>query len=204
MAALLATGAPLLPADDAGRRTAEPCGACHGPAGNSSIPTVPSLAGQPAIYLHWQLILFRDGRRRDPQMAPLAAALSDADMTELAAWYAAQKPVPPPRVPLTLAQADAGRALAERHFCFACHGAAFEGRDYAPRLSALHVDYLTARLQGRHARRPRWRHDHGRPAAERRGHRRPLTLHRRHGAAVTGQGFSTTFRQSSYLFTNMS
>ena len=148
MAGLLAAGAPLLPAaDDGGRRKAEPCGACHGPAGNSSIPTVPSLAGQPAIYLHWQLILFRDGRRPDPQMAPLAAALSDADMTELAAWYAAQKPVPPARVPLTPAQADAGRALAERHFCFACHGAAFEGRDYAPRLSALHVDYLTSQLR---------------------------------------------------------
>ena len=58
MAGLLAAGAPLLPAaDDGGRRKAEPCGACHGPAGNSSIPTVPSLAGQPAIYLHWQLIL---------------------------------------------------------------------------------------------------------------------------------------------------
>ena len=81
-------------------------------------------------------------------MAPLAAALSDADMTELAAWYAAQKPVPPPRVALTPAQADAGRALAERHFCFACHGAAFEGRDYAPRLSTLHVDYLTSQLRG--------------------------------------------------------
>jgi cytochrome c553 len=148
VAGLLAAGAPLLPAaDDGGRRKAEPCGACHGPAGNSSIPTVPSLAGQPAIYLHWQLILFRDGRRPDPQMAPLAAALSDADMTELAAWYAAQKPVPPPRVPLTPAQADAGRALAERPFCFACHGAAFEGRDYAPRLSALHVDYLTSQLR---------------------------------------------------------
>lgn len=144
----MAAGAPRLPAaDDAGRRKAEPCAACHGPAGNSSIPTVPSLAGQPAIYLHWQLILFRDGRRQDPQMAPLAAPLTDADMAELAAWYAAQKPVSPPRVPLTAAQAEAGRALAERHYCFACHGAAFEGREYAPRLSGLHRDYLTSQLR---------------------------------------------------------
>jgi cytochrome c553 len=143
------TGAPRLPAaDEAGRRKAEPCGACHGPTGNSSIPTVPSLAGQPATYLHWQLILFRDGRRKDPQMTPLAAPLSDADMTELAAWYAAQKPVVPPRVPLTPPQAGAGRALAERHFCFACHGAALEGREYAPRLSTLQLDYLLSQLRG--------------------------------------------------------
>ena len=144
----MAAGAPRLPAaDDAGRRKAEPCGACHGPAGNSSIPTVPSLAGQPAIYLHWQLVLFRDGRRKDPQMAPLAAPLTDVDMAELSAWYAAQKPVLPPRVSLTPAQALAGRALAERHFCFACHGTALEGREYAPRLSALHLEYLTSQLR---------------------------------------------------------
>ena len=144
----MAAGAPRVPAaDDSGRRKAEPCGACHGPAGNSSIPTVPSLAGQPAIYLHWQLVLFRDGRRKDPQMAPLAAPLTDADMAELSAWYAAQKPVSLPRVSLTPSQAAAGRALAERHFCFACHGTALEGREYAPRLSALHLDYLTSQLR---------------------------------------------------------
>ena len=59
VAVLIAAGAPVVPAADleAGRRKAEPCAACHGPAGNSSIPTVPSLAGQPATSLHWQLIL---------------------------------------------------------------------------------------------------------------------------------------------------
>jgi cytochrome c553 len=148
VAAFTAMGAPVFPAaDDTAQRKAEPCGACHGTTGNSAIPAVPSLAGQPAIYLHWQLILFRDGRRQDPQMAPLAASLSESDMTALAAWYAAQKPVAPPRVPLTPAQAQAGRALGERHFCFACHGAAFEGREYAPRLSALRLDYLTSQLR---------------------------------------------------------
>jgi cytochrome c553 len=68
-------------------------------------------------------------------------------MAELAAFYASQKPVTPARVPLTPPQADAGRALAEHHFCFACHGAALEGREYAPRLSALQLDYLTSQLR---------------------------------------------------------
>ena len=109
---------------------------------------MPSLAGQPVTYLHWQLILYRDGRRKDATMAPLAASLDDAEMAALATWYAAQKPVPPPRLPLTPAEAADGRALAERLFCFACHGAALEGRGYAPRLSTLHVDYLTRQLRG--------------------------------------------------------
>jgi cytochrome c553 len=149
VAVAVAAGAPFVPAADveAGRRRAEPCGACHGPTGNSSIPTVPSLAGQPAIYLHWQLILYRDGRRKDPQMTPLAAPLGDTEMADLAAWYAARKPALPPRVPLTPSQAQTGRALAEQHFCFACHGTALEGREYAPRLSALHIDYLTSQLR---------------------------------------------------------
>jgi len=144
-----AAGAPVGGAADldAGRRKAEPCGACHGAAGISSIPTTPSLAGQPPIYLHWQLLLFRDGRRKDPQMTPLAAPLSDTDMADLAAWYAAQRPVMAPRSPLTASEAEAGRALAQQFHCFSCHGATLEGREYAPRLSTLHLDYLTSQLR---------------------------------------------------------
>jgi len=105
------------------------------------------VAGQPATYLHWQLILDRDGRRRDAQMTALAAPLTDTDMADLAVWYASQTPVRPRPVALSAAEAQAGRALAEQYFCFACHGIALEGRDYAPRLSALQVDYLTSQLR---------------------------------------------------------
>ena len=149
VAAAVATSALPVPAGDveAGRRKAEVCGACHGPNGISPTPAVPSLAGQPAVYLHWQLVLYRDGRRNDPQMTPLATSLDDGDMADLAAWYASRPPVLPPRAPLTPAQMRAGRALAEQHFCFACHGPALEGREYAPRLSALHLDYLASQLR---------------------------------------------------------
>ena len=40
------------------------CGACHGPAGRSSMTEVPSLAGQPTYYLTLQLTLFRDQQRQ--------------------------------------------------------------------------------------------------------------------------------------------
>src|SRR5499425_1828085 len=77
---------------EAGRKKAAPCAACHGPDGNATIPGTPSLAGQPVYFTHWQLIKFRDGRRKDPQMSPFAQNLSDADMADLAAYYEAQAP----------------------------------------------------------------------------------------------------------------
>jgi len=77
---------------EAGRRKSAPCAACHGADGNATIPGTPSLAGQPTFFTHWQLIKFRDGRRRDAQMSPFAQSLSDEDMADLAAFYAAQPP----------------------------------------------------------------------------------------------------------------
>ena len=54
------------------------------------IPGTPSLSGMPAFYTHWQLNMYRDGRRRDPQMTPFAERLSDEDMADLSTYYAAQ------------------------------------------------------------------------------------------------------------------
>src|SRR4029453_12679592 len=89
--AILLTAATTMPghgADlEAGRQKAEPCASCHGPDGNASIPGTPSLAGAPVYFTHWQLIKFKDGRRKDPQMSPFAQNLSDADMADLAAYY---------------------------------------------------------------------------------------------------------------------
>src|SRR5581483_8108385 len=90
--ALVATAvAPSVAADpEAGRAKSKVCAACHGLEGNAKIPGTPSLAGQPPMFLQWQLIKFRDGRRQDKQMSPFAAKLTDEDMADLAAFYAAQ------------------------------------------------------------------------------------------------------------------
>jgi len=72
----------------AGRGKADACVACHGDAGISVLPNAPNLAGQPAIYLADQLRQFRAGKRPSEVMAVIARPLSDADIDDLAAWYA--------------------------------------------------------------------------------------------------------------------
>jgi cytochrome c553 len=71
----------------AGKSKSATCGACHGQNGISPNDLWPNLAGQKAGYLVAQLKAFRDGKRADPMMAPMAAALSDADIDDLAAYY---------------------------------------------------------------------------------------------------------------------
>ncbi len=75
----------------AGKAKAAVCGACHGPDGNSVNPLWPKLAGQHAAYLTKQMKAFKSGARKDPLMSPQAAALSDADMENVSAFYASQK-----------------------------------------------------------------------------------------------------------------
>ena len=153
LAVLAPRPVPALAADlEAGRRKAVACAACHGLDGNSTNPTVPSIAGQVGIYLHWQLLLYRDKRRVDPQMAPIAAALSESDMADLAAFFAAQRPEPPAAAPPDPARAETGQRLAATYHCDDCHGRDFAGREYAPRLRGLSREYLVAQMRGFKAR----------------------------------------------------
>lgn len=68
------------------------CAACHGADGNSTNPLWPKLAGQHAAYLVKQLKDFKSGARKDPMMGPMTSPLSEADMENLAAFYASQAP----------------------------------------------------------------------------------------------------------------
>jgi len=87
--ALTAFGPTAQAADvDAGKAKAATCAACHGPAGISSNPEWPNLAGQQEVYLRKQITAFRDGKRSDPLMAPMVKQLTDEDIKNLAAYYA--------------------------------------------------------------------------------------------------------------------
>ncbi len=75
----------------AGKAKAASCAGCHGASGISAVPTYPNLAGQKEAYVVKQLKAFKDGSRKDPTMNAMAKPLSDADMANIAAFYAGLK-----------------------------------------------------------------------------------------------------------------
>ncbi|MDA7748844.1 cytochrome c4 [Litoricola sp.] len=75
---------------DQGKAKSATCAACHGADGNSAAADYPKLAGQHATYLASTLKAYRDGSRVNAIMAGMAAALSDDDIADLAAYYTTQ------------------------------------------------------------------------------------------------------------------
>ena len=132
------------------------CAACHGEKGVSLNPLWPNLAGQHARYLIKQLRDYKAASSRQaPLMMPFAAALSEDDMTDLAAFYAAQ-----PRMPAVSSDSFPDRVRGEELYrvgdvklhitaCIACHGPKGLGNDEAgfPVLIGQHADYALAQLR---------------------------------------------------------
>ncbi len=89
-ATALAVSLPGFAAGDAaaGKAKAATCSGCHGANGISANNLWPNLKGQKADYLAKQLKAFRDGQRQDPMMSGMAKGLSDADIANVAAYYA--------------------------------------------------------------------------------------------------------------------
>lgn len=134
------------------------CVSCHATGGSpgaagAAVPAgaFPSLVGMPAEYLAKQLFDYREGRRVDPVMAPIAKALKDDEVAAVARYYAAQA-----APSLTLAEGgqsaaltlhasgDNGRALPA---CANCHGVEGEGQGFLlPRLTGQPADYLAKQL----------------------------------------------------------
>lgn len=89
--ALLLAASPARAADvSAGEKLAsERCSACHGADGNTPIdPSYPKLGGQYADYLVVSLKGYRSERRKNAIMGAQAKPLSNADIENLAAYYA--------------------------------------------------------------------------------------------------------------------
>ncbi|QGG81202.1 c-type cytochrome [Litorivicinus lipolyticus] len=69
------------------------CIGCHGMDGIGIGPTFPNLAGQHSSYLVEQLRHYRSGYRPNAIMAGQATNLTDAEIFDLASYYAS-KPAP--------------------------------------------------------------------------------------------------------------
>ena len=70
------------------------CGSCHLMSGQGH-PESADIAGMPAEYIVRQMKYFKSGvRKEEGRMGPIARAVSDADVSEAAAYFAAIAPMP--------------------------------------------------------------------------------------------------------------
>lgn len=122
------------------------CVACHGPQGNSQNPLIPSLAGQPRIFLENQLVLIREGLRDIPPMKGVLDGLKDTDLIVLATYFSAQTPVPLVG-PVDSARFERGKVLARSMLCGTCHLPDYKGREQMPRLAGQHERFLRTVMQ---------------------------------------------------------
>jgi cytochrome c553 len=65
------------------------CQMCHGLDGQAKLPEAPNLSGQTELYIVKQLNAFRSGERKNDTMSLVAPTLSDDDVADVAAYYAA-------------------------------------------------------------------------------------------------------------------
>ena len=134
------------------RQKAEPCFACHGPNGNSENPAFPILAGQSWRYVYIQLRDFKEGRRSDPAMSPMAANLSRDEMIALGNFFAAQKPAPL-KFKADGARVAAGKKVADAVLCPMCHLGGFVGQNEIPKVAGQHPEYIRKQLSDFKAKR---------------------------------------------------
>jgi len=138
---------------DAGATKAAVCTACHGVNGNSTNPEWPVLAGQNAVYIREQLGMFKAKKRNNPVMQPIVDPLTEQDMADLAAFFAAQTPAGLEADPSYWKAGEAlyrsGDATRGIPACVACHGPAGQGNAAAgfPALRAQHSVYTVKQLQ---------------------------------------------------------
>lgn len=129
------------------------CGACHTPDGSRGAPANPIISGQHPEYLVKQLTEFKTGKRTNPIMQGMAAALSDADMKNVAAFYAGVQPKPgfaKSKDTVALGEKIYRGGIADRNVpaCSGCHGPTGSGLPVQyPRLSGQHADYTEAQLK---------------------------------------------------------
>ena len=123
------------------------CLVCHGEKGQSAIPEVPSLGGQPAFYLTLQLFMFREKLRVVEPMNQVMQGLRDDDIRNMAA-YLAKLPAPEAAGgSVDAARMERARALIEQHRCNFCHNRDYSGEQNVPRLAGQREDYLAKALR---------------------------------------------------------
>lgn len=156
-----AENGPVNPGDaKAGETKAIACAACHGSDGNSADAQYPKLAGQHEPYIHRQLQLFKSGERENAIMMGFAATLSEQDMRDIGAFFAAKSVLPGvANDALVPNSEESWAARGQKLFrggnpqtglpaCMSCHGPGGRGNPGAryPNIAGQHADYTKNKL----------------------------------------------------------
>jgi cytochrome c553 len=121
---------------NAGKAYAErECKACHGVDGKAAAPAIPHLAAQRDIYLVDAMKGYKEGRRTHAALRDMLERMSEADIRNVAAYYAGLPPVAiaAGKGAEPVSPYDSGKALAES--CVKCHGA--DGNSTTPGIPTL-------------------------------------------------------------------
>jgi len=118
------------------------CTTCHGEQGIPINKTIPVIWGQNEGYLIYQLRDFKSGRRKNDLMSPIAAAIDQADINPLAAYFSGLKwpDLQQPSAPNDIAAK--AQSTAASVGCPGCHLAYFQGDGTTARLAGQWQDYL--------------------------------------------------------------
>ncbi len=130
------------------------CIGCHGIKGyQASFPEVykvPMISGQGAKYISSALTAYQKGERKHPTMRGVATALTDQDIADVSAYYAAsgssEGATAPGKAPEATGKAA---ALVQKGACLSCHGEGFSkpiDPSY-PKIAGQHADYLFVALK---------------------------------------------------------
>lgn len=136
-----------------GSAAAQTCAGCHGPNGISAAPQqFPNLAGQYETAVFKQLRDYQSGARKSEIMAAMAQPLSQAQMADLAAYYASLPAGPvaagskgaTPQLLRLVRDGDPARGIAS---CDSCHGPSRSGAEGTPSLAGQSASYLEQQLK---------------------------------------------------------
>ena len=132
----------------AGAKINYQCIGCHGiPGYQSSFPEVhkvPMISGQNAKYIAAALNAYKKGERKHPSMHAVAAGLSEQNIADLAAYYAAHGEATPAPEAAAVQPTPEVAALLAKGACVSCHGANFSkpiDGSY-PKIAGQYPDYL--------------------------------------------------------------
>jgi cytochrome c553 len=129
------------------------CAACHTADGSRGSPANPILQGQHPEYIAKQLAEFKSGKRTNVVMQGMAAPLSEADMKNVAAFYASKQAKPgfaKSKATVKLGEKIYRAGIADKQVpaCAGCHSPTGAGMPAQyPRLGGQHADYVDQQLK---------------------------------------------------------